>query len=134
MPAWSQEKCLGFAFAATLNADRSLTRVAGHVPEDAREQAQALLATLEGTDAAHKMRVLRAMAERVRGELSGEQLPPRARALLARSLPKALGRTFLEGAPQARHDFSLAPEVEATLRHFATLSPTDGDASRIHRS
>ncbi len=119
---WSHEKCLGFALAATLADDRTLAHVSATMPEAQRVPVQSLLSQLDIADASHKIRVLRTMAESVRGEISGSGLPPRARALLARFLPKEIGRTFLEGAPQARHDFAPEPELSATLRHFATLS------------
>lgn len=120
---WSHEKCLGASLAATLWDDRTLAHVAGALPSPEEAAIRATLLPLEHADTEAKIRLLRSLAERVRGEPGrSEALPPRARALLARRVPKLLGRTWIEQAQPARSDFTPEPELLETLLHIASSS------------
>lgn len=119
--AWGDAKCAGLALAALLWDDRSLDGVAAHVAVAPLEQARADNRVLHERSAAEKTRLLRARTEFVRGDVQARaaDLPPRARALLARYVPRDVGRRWLEHVPPARADHQPSRCLLATLHHFA---------------
>jgi hypothetical protein len=125
--AWGEAKCAGLALAAVLWDDRSLEDIAAHLAAAPLAQARADNRVLHESSTADKTRLLRARTEFVRGEVTARaaDLPPRARALLARHVPRDVGRRWLEQVPPARADYQPSRCLVATLHHFArTPSPS----------
>ncbi|MFT3921218.1 MAG: hypothetical protein QM778_01660 [Myxococcales bacterium] len=117
---WSERKSAGLVLAGLLWGDRALEQVA-LLPE-LRQQACARLRSLDagGETAEAKRRLVRDLVDEVRAEPHRlEDLPVRARALLARHVPRAAGRRLLDGASEARTDYSAEPELVQTLLYWA---------------
>ncbi len=127
---WSEAKCAGIALAAVLWDDRSLSAVKHSLCEPARKGARAHLSALEAAhDPDGKRRRMRSLVAGVRGELTAiERLPPRARALLARHVPREQGRRLISEVGEARADFAASRALVETLLHQARILPPAGRA------
>jgi hypothetical protein len=114
--AWNSSKEAGFMLAALLAGDRELLHVAPAL-EPARVQRLCALRTAD-TDRA---RMVRALLERLRPPLDARalQLPPRARALLARVAPVALRKQLLRDCKPARAHYSADEELIGVLVRVA---------------
>lgn len=129
---WSEKKCAGLALGALLWGDRALSHVAATLPTQALSAASQRLLTLESPEGAEqKRRLVRELVEEVRGNpLAGvDRLPPRARALLARHVPREHGRRLLHDALEARPDFAAPAELLQTLLQLARAPHPELDAS-----
>jgi hypothetical protein len=114
--AWSASKEAGFMLAALLAEDRELLHVAPALEPACAERLCALRTT--DTD---RLRMVRALLERLRPPLDARalQLPPRARALLARVAPGELRKQLLRDSKPTRAHFSADEELIAMLVRVA---------------
>lgn len=117
---WSREKTAGFALAALLSGDRDLSRSEVGLCEGARREVRARLAQIPRANGAEKTESVRALAALVKPPLRGTfELPERARALLARVVPRELGKSWLERAPLVRSDYQVEPGLVRALERVA---------------
>ena len=119
---WSEGKCAGVALGGLLWGDRTLAHAVAALPAQAVAAAADELSKLDIAERPEqKQRLVRELVEEVRGHslLQAEQLPPRARALLARHVPREQGRRLLLDAPEARPDFVAPNELVQMLLHIA---------------
>jgi len=128
---WNERKTAGLALGALLWGDRPLARAA--LTEALLDGATQRLAPLENTrdSAGQKQRLVRELVEQVRPEpRDTPAMSGRVRALLARHVPRELGRRWLEGTIPARTDYSAPEELVRTLLHWLRLAqpPHKADA------
>ena len=123
---WSEGKCAGVALGGLLWGDRILAHVVAALPAQAVAAAAEKLSKLDHAERPEqKQRSVRELVEEVRGQslAQAEQLPARARALLARHVPREQGRRLLLDAPEARPDFVAPRELVQMLLHVARTPP-----------
>ena len=115
---WNANKSSGLALAALVHGDRRLTRAAENLGQPTRSESLAVLNGLGGGD---RRKELSALMAKVRPALTERSLdlPPRARALIAPRVARALGRLLVKDAPSTRLDFSPAASLVPALLRIA---------------
>jgi hypothetical protein len=133
----------GLALAALLWDDREMTGAAAALPHEVVERVRARLDAFERasrgepdpgcramspadrtsqTDrGSQRTEPLRALIAEVHGCVSGAGLPSRARALIARHVPKGQGRSLLAGAPPARAGYHAPEDLLTTILRLSRL-------------
>lgn len=115
----------GFLLAATAHDDDGAAAAApGLAPSVAVVATTAAAAWAELTPKTRRAAV-RAYAASLEPTPDGVGLSPRARALLASTVPRALGAAWLAEAPRPRKGYRPAPGLAKTLARFA--GPAAGD-------
>ena len=133
--SWPERSLQGFALAATVADDPEAAlaspglapEIAGHVTKIARE-----LALLDSGARRQRIRGLVRMLSEPLDPAS--PLTPRARALLARAVPREVGRSWLADAPAPRPGFQPEPALIALVRRIAARRAPRPDRSDTGKS
>ncbi len=121
----------GMVLAATAADDRDGALAApGLTPALARTWA-ARLDALSRLDTDARRAEVRRLAGRLRPIAPSADLPVRARAILASSVPRALGRKWASQAPPVRRGLRIDPSLKATLRRLAGPTNRDAEAQEL---
>jgi hypothetical protein len=129
--AWSQRMIEGFLLAAAIAEDAAgeIARVA-LAPAAAKAAARAA-ERLETLDAGVRRQELRRIAASLRPPPSEDAvLTARARAVLARDMPKEIGRMWLGTSPATRRGWSASRALRETVRRAACAARADDDPAR----
>jgi len=134
MSEWSPHKRAGFALAALLNDDRSLSRVRAHVAEAEAARAETLLDPRSEPD---KTRLVTHLLSLVRPALTQlpKALPVRLTAVLASKLPRSRAADPSRGergasiARNTRDGYAPAPDLLPRLLRIARRSIDEEDQS-----
>jgi hypothetical protein len=123
------------ALGATLWGDRRLLGVEKALAKTAVEAARDQLKRFDSEGNEGKQRMLRALVARVRGDLTAlDCLPARARALLARHVPREHGRRLIADVREARPDFVASAALIQTLLHQARILPRESSRNAAKNS
>jgi hypothetical protein len=123
---WSTEQQQGFALAAAARGDRAARAALPGLSAAVAASATAMAVGLANDDPAARRAWVRRMlaAQNARPAHDGT-CPPRARALLAAEVDKALGRAWLAAAPLPRPGYAADPRLVALLRKL--MAATRGE-------
>jgi len=115
----SEDLLDGMALAAAVADDRDGADAAPGLAPGLAHSFVERAAALSALDPEDRHAEVRRLASRLRRIDPSAELPVRARALLASSLPRTLARKWAAQAPPVRRGFRTDPALKATLRKLA---------------
>ncbi len=130
---WSVGTVDGFLLASTVaDVDAAdVARAGATQPVSARIRERA--AALQAVDPSERRTRLRQIAAMLREPTSADaQMPARARALLAREMPRDVGRIWLLTAGPVRRGFGAGPGLRDVVRRTARQARPDDAGTAAH--
>lgn len=121
----------GLTLAATVAADRSGALATPGLAAPLAEGLASRLRDLGVLDSAGRRAEVRRLAGALVDVPEDADLPPRAKAILAKDVPRAAGRRWAESAPPVRRGYRVPQGLKATLRRLA--APGDPGAETAER-
>lgn len=127
---WSSRAVEGFLLAATVAEDDSVESARHGLAARPAAQVSGAAERLRAMDGSARRSEVRRIAAILREPPAADaQVPPRARALLAREMPRDIGRLWLAAAPPPRRGFVAAPALRDVLRRAARCSRPHDEAT-----
>lgn len=132
---WSETLCRGFLLAATARGNRGSRHAIGGLCEKLALQYQATVERYLRLDVSARARLLHEIASDLHGSVPiDNDLPARAKALLATEVSKNIARDWLAMAGPVRASFRASDELRAALRRLSMLSRSRSRSQSIQVS